>query len=69
MAGLLGPSSNQHANATPNGGHQAPYRVYYVYYRTCPHQAWVIYGGYYNPSRAAVAVNYFRAHGYGAFYR
>jgi hypothetical protein len=55
--------SVRHAHANGN------YRIYWVYYRTCPDAAWVCYGGYYRAGQAVQAVNYFRYYGYDAFYR
>ena len=49
--------------------HSGHHRIYWVYYRSSPHAAWVVYGGYYNANQAAQAVNYFRYYRYDAFYR
>lgn len=44
-------------------------RVYWVYYRTCPHDSWHCYGGYYGVGDAQQAVRWFQFNGYDAFYR
>ena len=44
-------------------------RVYWVYYRTCPHASWVCYGGYYITHQAQQAVTWFQYYGYDTFVR
>ena len=59
-----------HAMSNAPAEHQHPHRrIYYVYYRSSPHLAWVNYGGYYHHSQAEQAVEYFRYYGYDAFIR
>lgn len=68
---LLGPSAAvTQVQATPGHGHSpGQTRIFWVYYRTCPHSSWVCYGGYYHANQAIQAVNWFRYNGYDAFYR
>ena len=44
-------------------------RVFYVYFRTCPHDYWRNFGGYYRLADAQRVARYFQARGYEAFVR
>ena len=65
FAPIAAPAQAQQAQAQA-AGHA---RVYWVYYRSCPMDAWHLYGGYYKASQAQQVVRYFQYYGYQAFYR
>jgi hypothetical protein len=65
---IAGPLADR-ANAQQTHAQHGHQRVYWVYYRSSSHAAWVCYGGYYQENQAVQAVNYYRYYGHDAYYR
>lgn len=65
---LLGIASAADAAGPPTIPQQQQH-YYIVYYRTCPHDSWHMYGWTPDANTAAYHVNVLHSNGYEAFYR